>query len=120
VNGRVAVWVELFVCDKRLDDIFGKFNEQFNERFFIILMKSGNTLRVELKNLFELGDSGGGFGGRHDGGMSERSSYFAHTRIEWFGEGLVRELDSMVEASDVVSFIKGVLEFVEGSCLDVI
>jgi len=45
---------------------------------------------------------------------------FAHTRIERLDKGLARELDSMVEALDMVGFIKGVLEFVEGSCLDVI
>jgi hypothetical protein len=46
--------------------------------------------------------------------------YFAHSSIEWFDEGLARELNGMIEASDVVSFVKGVLKFVEGSCLNII
>jgi hypothetical protein len=45
---------------------------------------------------------------------------FAHTRVEWLDERLAGELDSVIEASDVVGFLKGVLEFVEGSYLDVI
>jgi hypothetical protein len=45
---------------------------------------------------------------------------FAHTRIEWLDVGLAGELDSIIEASDVVTFIKGVIESVEGSCLNLI
>jgi hypothetical protein len=40
--------------------------------------------------------------------------------IEWLDEGLAGELDRMNEASDVVAFVKGVLEFVDGGYLDVI
>jgi hypothetical protein len=45
---------------------------------------------------------------------------FVHTRVEWLDEGLAGELDSMIEASNVVSFFKGVLEGVKGGCLNII
>jgi hypothetical protein len=43
-----------------------------------------------------------------------------HTCIERFDECLARKLNGMVEAADVVSFIKGVLQFIERSYLDVV
>jgi len=45
---------------------------------------------------------------------------FAHSRIKRLDEDLAGELNSMIEALDVVSVLEGVIEFVESSCLDLI
>jgi hypothetical protein len=50
----------------------------------------------------------------------ETAVCFAHTHIEWLDQGLAGELDRMIETSDVVGFVKGVIELIEGSCLNVI
>ena len=46
--------------------------------------------------------------------------HFAHSHIKWLDEDLAGELNSMIEAPDVVSILKGVIKFAESSCLDLI
>jgi hypothetical protein len=50
----------------------------------------------------------------------ETSVRFAHSCIKQLDEDLAGELNSMIEALDVVSVLEGVIEFAESSSLDLI